>query len=57
MKMAIVLCKKYFRAPNGNPEKLMRTIAKYTQPVRPGRRDPRNIKAKGFVGFVYRIAA
>lgn len=57
MKMAIVLCRKYFRDPNGDLEKLMRTIAKYTQPVRPGRHDPRNIKAKGFAGFAYRIAA
>ena len=57
MKMAINLCRKYFRDPKGDPEKLMRTLANYTQQIRPGRRDPRNIKAKGFAGFVYRIAA
>lgn len=55
--MAIYLCKEFFRTPNADGEKLMRDIAKYTEPVRPGRRDERNLKIKGFVGFTYRVAA
>ena len=38
-------------------EKLLLDIAKYTEPVRPGRQDERNIKSKSFVGFVYRVPA
>lgn len=57
MKMAIYLCKKFYRTPNADGARLMREIAKYAEPVRPGRRDTRNIKAKSFAGFVYRVAA
>ncbi len=55
--IAIFLCKEFFRTPNADGEKLMREIAKYTEPVRPGRRDERNLKVKGFVPFIYRVAA
>ncbi len=57
MSMAIYLCKKFFRTDKANGWELMRDIAKYTEPVRPGRRDERNLRAKGFSGFVYRISA
>ena len=57
LTMAIFLCKEFFRDPNGDAEKLIREIAMYTEPVRPGRADQRNIKVKGFVGFTYRVAA
>lgn len=57
LTMAIQLCKEFFRTPNADGEKLMRDIARYTEPVRPGRRDERNMKAKSFVGFTYRVAA
>ena len=57
MKMAIYLCKKFYRAKKGNGKQLMRDIAKYTEPVRPDRKDERNIKAKSFVGFNYRVPA
>jgi hypothetical protein len=57
MKMAIYLCKKFYRANKGNGKQLMRDIAKYTDPVRPDRKDERNIKAKSFVGFTYRVSA
>ena len=56
-KMAIFLCKKFFRTPGADGEQLMRDIARYTEPVRPGRQNTRNIKAKTFEGFVYRVAA
>ena len=35
----------------------MRQIARYTEPVRPGRQDERNLRAKSFIGFCYRVAA
>lgn len=57
MKMAIYLCRQVFRTPNADIDKLMKDIAKYLDPIRLDRRDTRNIKAKSFVGFVYRVAA
>ena len=57
MQMAIYLCKKFYRTNKGNGKQLMRDIAKYTEPVRPNRKDERNIKAKSFVGFTYRVSA
>ena len=56
-KMAVYLCKKFFRTPGADGEKLMEDIAKFTEPVRPGRQGQRNLRVKGFPGFVYRIAA
>lgn len=56
-KMATALCKEYFRTPGAEGAELMRQIARYTVPVRPGRADERNLKVKGFVGFTYRVAA
>ena len=56
-KMAIFLCKKFFRTPGADGEQLMRDIARYAEPVRPGRQDERKIRAKAFEGFVYRVAA
>lgn len=57
MKMAIYLCKKYLRTGDKDGEQLMKDIARYTEAVRPDRADERNIRAKSFVGFVYRVAA
>ena len=57
MKMAIYLCRQFFRDKNADSEKLIADISKYLEPVRPGRRDTRNIKSKSFVGFVYRVSA
>lgn len=57
MKMATYLCRKFYCDAGADGAKLMRDIARYTEPIRPGRRDARNIKAKSFVGFVYRVAA
>ena len=57
MKMAMYLCRQFFRTKNADSKKLIKDISKYVEPVRPGRRDTRNIKAKSFVGFVYRVSA
>lgn len=57
MKMAIHICRKFLRTEDADEVGLLRDIAKYTEPVRPGRRDERNIKPKSFVGFIYRVSA
>ena len=57
MEMAIYLCRQFFRTKNADEKKLIKDISKYLEPVRPDRRDTRNIKAKSFVGFVYRVSA
>ncbi|MFR4352573.1 MAG: IS4 family transposase [Roseburia sp.] len=57
MNMAIHICRQFFRTKNADEKQLLRDIARYTEPVRPGRRDERNIKAKSFVGFIYRVSA
>ncbi len=51
------LCKEFYRNPQETGRKLMQDISRYTEPVRPGRRDPHNIRTKSFVGFIYRVAA
>lgn len=56
-KMAVALCREFIRTPNADAEKLLRDIARYTVPIRPGRHDHRDIRAKGFSGFMYRVAA
>lgn len=56
-KMAVTLCKEFIRTPKADGEKLMREIARYTVPIRPGRADQRDLRVKGFPGFVYRVAA
>lgn len=56
-KMAVMLCKEFIRTPDADMDNLMKEIARYTVPIRPGRQDQRNLRVKGFPGFVYRIAA
>lgn len=56
-KMAVALCKEFIRTPEADPEKLIEEMARYTVPIRPGRADERNLRVKGFPGFVYRVAA
>jgi len=57
MKMAMYLCRQFFGTKSADQEKMMKDIARYVEPVRPGRRDAKNIKAKSFIGFVYRVSA
>lgn len=56
-KMAVMLCKEHLRTPNTDGETLLKEIARYTVPIRPDRQNKRNLKVKGFAGFVYRVAA
>lgn len=57
MKMAINLCRQFFRAKSADGEKFLEEIARYVVPVRPGRSNTRNLQPKGFAGFLYRVAA
>lgn len=36
---------------------LIYDISQYTEPIRPGRKDKRNLRSKRFAGFIYRVAA
>lgn len=56
-KMAVTLCREFIRTPKADADKLLTDIARYTVPVRPGRQDQRDLRIKGFPGFVYRVAA
>ena len=56
-KMAIYLCREYFRKAHADGEQLMKDIARYTEAVRAGRSNTRNIKAQSFRGFIYRVSA
>ena len=55
--MAIHLCKLYYKWHKTNLRQLLAEIGQYAEPVRLGRSDKRNVKAKRFVGFSYRVAA
>lgn len=54
-KMAVGLCRECIRGRS--TDTLLSELARYTVPVRPGRAEPRNLRAKGFVGFTYRVAS
>lgn len=55
--MAIHLCKLFCRSHKKNFSILLDDISRYTEPVRPGRKDKRKMRAKRFEGFIYRVAA
>lgn len=55
-KMAVYLCREFLRQ-NSDGRRLMEDIARYTEAVRAGRSDTRNIKAQSFRGFIYRVSA
>lgn len=56
-KLAVALCREYFRTPGADGAELMRQIAKHAEAIRPGRHDTRKLKAKSYTAFVYRVAA
>ena len=56
-KMAVTLCKEFLNNPNMTGKEVMQKISRHTVPIRPGRQDERNLRAKGFGWFTYRIAA
>ena len=56
-KMAAALCREYFRTEGADYEKLLEEIGRHIVPVRPDRQNKRNLKAKGFAGFTYRVSS
>ena len=56
-KMAAALCREYFRMEGADYAKLLEEIGRHTVPVRPDRQNKRNLKAKGFAGFTYRVSS
>lgn len=55
--IAIYICREYLRRKRQlSPPDVIKLIEKYTLPVRPGRQDPRKIKAQTSVSFLYRVA-
>lgn len=56
-KMAAALCREYIRTQQADADELLNEIARHTVPIRPGRQDQRDLRAKGFPGFVYRVFA
>ena len=56
-KMAVMLCKEYIREQKTDSDSLTEEIVRYTVPIRPNRKDQRNLRMKGFPKFVYRVAA
>lgn len=57
MNMAIHICRQFVRIKDADERQLLKDIARYTEPVRLGRSGERNIKAKSFIGFIYRVSA
>ena len=55
--MAVYLCKLFYRSIKKDFKRLINDISNYTEPVRPGRRDKRNLRTTRFIGFTYRVAA
>lgn len=55
--MAIYICKKYLQSnPSQSSPDIELLIRRNTLPIRPGRRDPRKVKAQSAVSFIYRVA-
>jgi len=54
---AIQVCKHYFKFPSDtSPPDVEALIRKSILPIREGRKDPRKVKAKAVVSFLYRVA-
>ncbi len=55
--MAVYLCRMFYKTVTISADDLLRDLACYLEPIRPGRQDERRMSKKKFIGFVYRIAA
>lgn len=56
-KQAVAIVKEAIRNPGGDRSDLERQIGRNLVAVQPGRQDQRNLRVKGWVGFLYRVAA
>jgi hypothetical protein len=55
-KFAFYIC-RCFLAGELNSHQVLRRIRRYTEPIRPGRKDTRKMRQTCFVGFNYRMVA
>ena len=55
-KMAVTVVRSFFRQGIKSFQRLCKEIVRYIQPVRPGRKDPRKIRPKSPIYFIYRVA-
>lgn len=54
--IAISICLHYFKCRNVSPPNVEALIQKNILPVRNGRKDPRKVRTKSAVSFIYRVA-
>lgn len=54
--IAIAICLRFFKHRGQAPPDVEALIAKHILPVRPWRKDPRKVKTKSTVSFIYRVA-
>lgn len=54
--IAIAICLHFFKCRGHEPPDVEALIKKNILPVRPGRKDPRKVKPKSTVSFIYRVA-
>lgn len=55
--VAIYICREYLRQKRQlSPPDVIKLIERYTLPIRPNRKDPRNVKSQSAVSFLYRVA-
>ena len=54
--MAISICLHYFKCKNAAPPNVEALIRKNILPVQNGRKDPRKVRTKSSVSFIYRVA-
>jgi hypothetical protein len=54
--IAIAICLHFFKCRGHEPPDVEALIKKNILPVRPGRKDPRKVKSKSAVSFIYRVA-
>lgn len=55
-KMAVTVIRSFFKNKIQSFQQLCSELSRYIQPIRPGRKDPRKIKQKTPVYFIYRVA-
>lgn len=54
--ISIAICLHFFKCRGHKPPDVEALIKKNILPVRPGRKDPRKVKSKSTVSFIYRVA-
>lgn len=55
-KMAVTIVRSFFKNKILSFQRLCSELSRYTQAIRPGRKDPRKIRLKSPVYFIYRVA-